>query len=165
MTFTEDKFFNMVTALDGLSTEEQEFMYKVPILVCILIAGADGNIDRDEIREAITQAKKKQRNSSDALMELYREIGEDFEDKLKVVEQNYPVEVTQRNPMIAEELAQLNQLLPKIERNFSIQFYQSICDLAIKVAKSSGGWFGMKSVGEAEAKYVKLPMIIDPSVN
>ncbi len=96
MTFTEDKFFNMVTALDGLSTEEQEFMYKVPILVCILIAGADGNIDRDEIREAITQAKKKQRNSSDALMELYREIGEDFEDKLKVVEQNYPVEVTQR---------------------------------------------------------------------
>ncbi|MBI1769259.1 MAG: hypothetical protein HYR67_12885 [Bacteroidetes bacterium] len=155
----------MVPQLDRLSTDEQEFMHKAPILVCILIAGADGNIDRDEIREAISQAKKKQRNSSAGLMELYREIGEDFEDKLKVLEQSYPVEVTQRNPMIVEELALLNQLLPKIEQNFSIQFYQSICDLALKVAKSSGGWFGMKSIGEAEAKYVKLPMIKDPSAS
>jgi hypothetical protein len=155
----------MVSQLDDLTEGEQEFMHKVPILVCILIAGADGDIDRDEIKEAISQAKKKQRNASDAMMRLYGEIAEDFEDKLKVVLQAYPVEVSQRNPIIVEELSQLNQVLPKIEKSFATHFYQSICDLAMKVAKSSGGWFGLKSVGEAEAKYVKLPMIKDPAAN
>lgn len=155
----------MISPLEGLTVGEQEFMHKAPILVCILIAGADGNIDREEIKGAIAQAKKKTRNSSEGMMELYREIGEDFEDKLKILLQAYPVEVTQRNPMIVEELSQLNSILPKIEKNFAVQFYQSICDLAMKVAESSGGWFGMKSVGEAEAKYVKLPMIKDPAAN
>jgi hypothetical protein len=155
----------MAPQFDKLTEAEQEFMHKVPILVCILIAGADGNIDRDEIKEAISQANKKQRNSSEAMAQLYRDIAEDFEDKLKVVLQAYPIEVTQRNPMIVEELSQLNQLLPKLDKTFAIQFYQSICDLAIKVAQSSGGWFGLKSVGEAEAKYVKLPMINDPGAN
>jgi hypothetical protein len=155
----------MIPQLDSLSTEEQEFMYKAPILVCILIAGADGDIDRDEIKGALSQAKKKQRGAGDSLTKLYNEIGEDFEDKLKVLLQYYPVEVSQRNPMLVEELSQLNQILPKIDQEFSKQFYQSICDLAMKVAQSSGGWFGLKSIGEAEAKYVKLPMIKDPAAN
>ena len=86
-------------------------------------------------------------------------------DKLKVLLQSYPVDAAQRNPMIEEELLRLNQLFLKIDKDFAIQFYQSICDLAMKVAQSSGGWFGMKSVGEAEAKYVKLPMIKDPAAN
>lgn len=155
----------MISHLEGLTDAEQEFMLKAPILVCILIAGADGDIDRDEIKGAISQAKKRQRNASDQMMELYREIGEDFEDKLKILLQTYPMEVTQRNPMIVEELSQLNNILPRVNKDFATQFYQSICDLALKVAESSGGWFGMKSVGDAEAKYVKLPMIKDPAAN
>jgi hypothetical protein len=153
----------MISSLEGLTNAEQEFMLKAPILVCILIAGADGDIDRDEIKGAIAQADKRQRNASGAMMELYREIGEDFEDKLKILLQAYPVEVTQRNPLIVDELLQLNSILPKVDKVFAMQFYQSIRDLALKVAESSGGWFGMKSVGEAEAKYVKLPMIKDPA--
>lgn len=155
----------MVPQLDHLTSEEQEFMHKAPILVCILIAGADGNIDRDEVQGAISQANKKQRNTSDSMMAVYREIAEDFEDKLKVLLQGYPINAEERNPIIVEELSRLNQLFPKIEKSFSVQFYQSICDLALKVAKSSGGLFGMKSIGEAEAKYVKLPMIKDPATN
>ncbi len=153
----------MISYFKTLSQEEQEFMYKVPILVSILIAGADGDIDRKEIQEGIAQAKKKQNTASAELKELYKEIEEDFEDKLKIVLQNYPMEVTQRNPLIVEELSQLNSLLPKLDIAFATQYYQSICDLAMKVAQSSGGLLGMKSIGAAEARYVKLPMIKDPS--
>jgi len=154
----------MIPQFDRLSHEEQEFMYKAPVLVAILIAGADGDIDRNEIEEGIALAKKKQQMASPGMMELFREISEDFEDKLKIVLQNYPVEVSKRNALIVEELSQLNTVFLKIDREFSKQYYQSICDLAMKVAKSSGGLLGMNSVGEAEARYVKLPMIKDPSV-
>ncbi len=97
------------------------------------------------------------------MMELYREISEDFEDKLKIVLQSYPVEAVQRNTMIVEELSRLNSVFPRLDKNFSTQYYQSICDLAVKVAQSSGGLLGMKSIGAAEARYVKLPMINVPA--
>ncbi len=153
----------MIPQFDRLSQDEQEFMYKAPILVAILIAGADGEIDRNEIQEGITQAKKKQKMASAEMMELYREISEDFEDKLKIVLQSYPVEAVQRNTMIVEELSRLNSVFPRLDKNFSTQYYQSICDLAMKVAQSSGGLLGMKSIGAAEARYVKLPMINVPA--
>jgi hypothetical protein len=153
----------MIPQFDRLSHEEQEFMYKAPVLVAILIAGADGDIDRNEISEGLAHARKKQRIASTGMMELYREISEDFEDKLKIVLQNYPFEVTQRNSLIVEELSQLNAVFPKIDRELAKQYYQSICDLAVKIAKSSGGLLGMNSVGTAEARYVKLPMIQDPA--
>jgi hypothetical protein len=152
----------MIPQFDKLSHGEQEFMYKAPVLVAILIAGADGDIDRNEIEEGIAHAKKKQKMASQGMMELYREISEDFEDKLKIVLQSYPVEVSHRNALIEEELSQLNLVFPKIDRDLAKQYYQSICDLAMKVAKSSGGLLGMNSIGEAEARYVKLPMIKDP---
>ncbi len=153
----------MIPQFDKLSHEEQEFMYKAPVLVAILIAGADGDIDRNEIEEGIAHAKKKQKVATLGMVELYREISEDFEDKLKIVLQSYPVEVSQRNGLIADELTQLNTVFQKIDREFANQYYQSICDLAMKVAKSSGGLLGMNSIGSAEARYVKLPMIKDPA--
>lgn len=153
----------MIPQFDKLSQDEQEFMYKAPVLVAILIAGADGDIDRSEIREGMTQAKKKQKVASLEMMELYQEIAEDFEDKLKIVLQDYPAEATQRNAMIVNELSRLNAVFPKLDKNFSALYYESICDLAMKVAQSSGGLLGMKSVGAAEARYVKLPMINAPA--
>jgi hypothetical protein len=77
--------------------------------------------------------------------------------------QSYPVEVTQRNTLIVEELSQLNSVFNKIDRELAKQYYLSICDLAMKVARSSGGLLGMNSVGTAEARYVKLPMVKDPA--
>jgi hypothetical protein len=156
-------FLVMIRPFERLLQDEQEFMYKAPVLVAILIAGADGDIDRNEIKEGMTQAKKRQKNASLELMELYKEISEDFEDKLKIVLQSYPVEATQRNSLIAEELSRLNSIFTKLEKGFATQYYQSICDLALKIAQSSGGLLGMKSIGAAEARYVKLPMINDPS--
>lgn len=154
----------MIPQFDRLSQEEQEFMYKAPVLVAILIAGADGDIDRSEIEEGMAHAKKKQKSASIGMVELYREISEDFEDKLKIVLQSYPFEVSQRNTLIVDELSQLNTVFPKIDHDFANQYYQSICDLAMKIAKSSGGLLGMNSIGAAEARYVKLPMINDPAV-
>jgi hypothetical protein len=37
--------------------------------------------------------------------------------------------------------------------------------VAMKIASSSGGWLGIKAVSPEEAKYINLPMIIDPSKN
>ncbi|MBX2963200.1 MAG: hypothetical protein KF687_11860 [Cyclobacteriaceae bacterium] len=153
----------MVPELYQLSASEMELVYKAPILVCILIAGADGTIDRKEIKEAIRFAEKKKEKSTSSVSILIHEVATDFEDKLKILLQNYPYESTQRNALIAEELAHLNDLWSKIEPRFAKEFYQTLLSIAEKIATSSGGVLGYNAVGAEEARYIRLDMINNPA--
>lgn len=151
----------MMEELSGLSSHDLELMYKAPLLVCILIAGADGMIDRKEIKKAITIVQKKQKGT-DSVSVLFKEIAQDFEDKLKVLEQGYPYEATQRTPLLTQELGMLNSLWSRFPQNFAKGYYDILLMLAQEVAASSGGLLGMKSIGSEEAKLVKLTMIKSP---
>lgn len=151
----------MIAELSKLSSGEQELVYRAPLLVCILIAGADGDIDRKEIKKAINVVQKKQKGT-DPVSLLFQEVAQDFEDKLKVLEQGYPYEATQRTPLIAEELTDLNVLFPKLPEPFAKGYYEILLLLAREVATSSGGLLGMNSIGSEEAKLVKLSMIKNP---
>lgn len=153
----------MIAEFNALSNEEIETMLAVPILVTILIAGADGQIDKSELNQAISIAKLKQKKARVGLIEYYGEVGTDFEDKLKVMIQHFPVQAEERNPLIIEELSKLNKILPKLDNNFAIEFYASIKDLAKKIAESSGGILGYMAVGYEESKLIELKMINNPS--
>lgn len=154
----------MIPEFDKLSSSEIELMLKGPILACILIAGADDHIDNKEIRGSIELAKNKLKDAKNSpLSKFYLMLVEDFEDKLKVVLQSYPAAGSKRNAMITEELAALNELLPKLDTNFAIGYYNSIKEIALGIAESSGGVLGIKSVGEEEARLIDLPMVKDPS--
>jgi len=152
----------MIKELARLKESEVELMLKAPILLCILIAGADGTIDRKEIKEAINvTVKKKDKTILDS---YFKEVSQDFEDKLKILLQSYPYESTQRSPILIQELSQLNPILRKLDKLFSKAFYDMLKELAEKIAGSSGGFWGMMSVDSEEAKYIRLPMIADPSL-
>ena len=154
----------MISEFERLSNSEVELMLKAPILACILIAGADNQIDNTEIRESIEMAKiKHKKYKSSPLAKFYLIASEDFEDKLKIVLQSYPFEAAKRNPLIVEELSQLSQVLPKLERQFAIDYYNSLKDIAHRIAESSGGLLGINSIGEEESSLMNMPMIKDPS--
>ena len=53
----------MIEEFKALTPDEVEVMLKAPILVSILIAGADNNIDNTEIREAISISRLKQKKA------------------------------------------------------------------------------------------------------
>ncbi len=153
-------FYNaMIREFEKLTDGEIDLMLKAPILVSILIAGADGDIDKKEIKEAITQTQKK---TSVTLSGYLKEISQDFEDKLKVLIQSYPHTPAERGAAIMKELAQLDAVFMKIDRSFAAQIYQMLKELAAKIAASSGGIWGMKSVTDEEAKYLDLSVIQDP---
>jgi hypothetical protein len=151
----------MAPELKKLSAEELEFLYKAPLLVSILIAGADGQIDRNEINGAIETARKKAKGKS-SLQRYYQEVSEDFEDKLKILLQGYPSRAEQRSEQIASELTILSGILIKVEGSLGSDIYQSLKSMATNIAKSSGGIFGLKSIGPEEARYIDLKMIQPP---
>jgi hypothetical protein len=153
----------MIPEFDKLSDKEIELMFKAPVLACILIAGADGDIDKKEIRSAIEFATRKQKKEHSTLEEFYSYVAEDFEDKFKIVFQSYPHNANERNPLITTELAELNKILPRLEKTFATAFYRSIKEVSVRIAGSSGGLLGMRKIGDAEAQFVGLPMVKDPS--
>ena len=153
----------MIQAFDKLSGPEIETMLRAPLTACILIAGADGNIDRKEIKKAIHHTQKSAAKAKTSVVEYFKLVEVDFEDKLKVVLQSLPSNVTERNRLIVEELTALNAILPKLNKTFAIEFHAKMLELAHQVADSSGGLLGLNSIGDEEAKYVELPMIKKPA--
>lgn len=153
----------MIQAFDKLSDPEIEVMLRAPIIACILIAGADGNVDRKEIKKAIHHAQKSATRSKASVVEYFKLIEEDFEDKLKVVLQSLPHAVRERNDLIVAELTRLNAIFPKLKNTFASEFYSKMRDLAHEVAHSSGGVLGMNKMGDEEAQYVELPMLKNPA--
>ncbi len=151
----------MIQAFDKLSDTEIEVMLRAPIIACILIAGADGHVDRKEIEKAIHHAQKSAAKAKTSVVEYFKLVEEDFEDKLKVVLQSLPVAVTERNNLIVAELTRLNTIIPKLKNTFATEFYAKMRELAHQVASSSGSVFN--KVGDEEAQYIELPMIKKPA--
>ena len=153
----------MIREFNSLSSEETDLMYKAPFLIIILIAGADDKIDKQEMKQAVAISKLKLKRARRDLVEYYNEMGQDFEDKLKIFIHDLPKDTDERNEEISTELAKLNDILPKLDKKFAINYYESMKDWAVKIAESSGGVFGFMSVGYEESKVLDLKMIKDPS--
>ena len=137
-------------------------MLNAPVLVAILIAGADGNIDKAERKEAITLAQSKQSRAREQLADYYKEVSDRFETKFNELLETLPDDAAARTQDITQELRKLNFILPKIDKNFAVKFHASLKDLAKKIAEASGGLFGYLSVSYDEAKLMELKMINNP---
>ena len=152
----------MISQFENLREDDVRLMYKVPVYVTILIAGADGKIDKKELQEAVTITNLKKIKSRKLMAEYYREVGETFEQELKKEIEALPSNAEERNAMIIEKLERLNIVWHYIDNKFAIQFYESMKDLAKKVAQASGGVLGFLSVGHEESKFIELKMVRNP---
>ena len=153
----------MLKEFKGLSDDEIDLMLSVPILVSVLIAGADGNIDHKEKKEAILLAYNKQHRVSKELSGYYRLVSYNFEEKLLTCIAKTSKDLDIRNSDLIYELRKLNLILPKLDKHFSIKFYASIEDWAKRIAEASGGILGYMSVTYEEAKLLTLKMINTPT--
>ena len=153
----------MIPEFKNLMDDEIELMFKAPLLTAILVAGADDTIDRTEIKEAVNILTLRPQKSRRELIDYYSIVAEDVEDKLKVLIHEFPSNTSQRSDLITEDLKKLNSIFRKLDKNFSIRFYESLKDIALRVAESSGGVFGFMSVGFEESRVIDLKMIKDPS--
>lgn len=153
----------MISELKDLNNQEYTLLYNSPLLVSILIAGADNNIDKNEIKRAIHIAAEKAQNQRTHIIEFYKGVNLDFEEKLDNLIAGYPPQAAERTPEISEDLAQLNPVLAKIDKTFAIVIHHSLLEIAKEIARSSGGVLGIKAIGIEEAALIDLPMLNDPS--
>ncbi|MGL1888067.1 MAG: hypothetical protein OCD76_16245 [Reichenbachiella sp.] len=152
----------MVEEFKTLRDDEIEVLLNAPVLVSILVAGADDKIDDTEIAQAVEIANSKQARAREQLIEYYKLVGETFQPKFEKYVAEMPKSAAARSEIITKELNKLNHILPKIDNNFAIKLYASLKDMAKKIAEASGGILGYMSVSYEEAKLMELGMIDDP---
>lgn len=153
----------MIKEFENLREEEVQLLLNAPVYVAILIAGADGNIDKSERKEAVEVARSKQSRAREQLVDYYKEVGANFEDSFNKLIDELPDNSEERTKIITAELRKLNFILPKIDNDFSVKLYASLKELAKKIAEASGGILGYLSVSYEESKLAELNMITDPS--
>lgn len=153
----------MINEFNHLEHYDKDLMYSLPIYVSILVAGADGNIDNNELQKAVSLANNKTKKARKQLIDYYNVVNENFEDKIKMAIANLPSGVKEREKALIEKLEESNGVFSKLDKAFAIKLYASIKDMANQVAEASGGIFGYMSVGYEESKVVELKMIKDPS--
>ena len=146
-----------------LHHDEQELIKKAPLLVSILIAGADGQIDSEEIEEVVKLIHIKAYAEASDMRHLYRELDQDAEKAFNEILKGLPTDPQEREKRISEELSGLNPIMEKLDGTLAIDFYKSLRSFAVFVAQATGGVLGMLKVNYHEKDLLKLPMLIEPS--
>ncbi len=128
-------------------------------LITLLIGGADGELDKDEVAWAEKVTKIRSYKMSKDLIGFYQEVGADFSTKLDTFYNDLPKSVEDRTKIIATRLEALNPILASLDQLVAYHLYKSYLSFAKHVAKASGGIFGFFSVGPHEGELIDLPMI------
>lgn len=152
----------MIKEFENLREDEVKVLFDAPLYVAILIAGADGNIDKTEKKVSADVIRLKKTRGREQLIEYYKQVGENYEERLNGLISVLPSDTEEREKELVRELRKLNFIFPKIDKKFAVKLYASLREKAKKIAESSGGIFGYLSIGYEERKFMDLKMIKNP---
>ena len=105
----------MNSPLSKLSLEEKEELSLIPVWVSILIAGADNNFSRKEIKRAVKLTMLKQKDKEKFIVDFYRDVSKKFEVNLKGYISLMPKDVNKRTEFLVGKITKVNDLFNKID--------------------------------------------------
>ena len=132
--------------------------------ITILVAGADGEIDSQELNwaEKLTHIRSYS-DANESLNDFYTSVEGSFSENLEKALKTMPSDRGQRENEISTKLAGLNKILLQLDNYTAYHLYVSYTSFAEHIAKASGGFLRFGSISREEKKWIDLPMI-DPII-
>ena len=149
----------MISEFEHLNEEEVSLLIDAIPLITILIGGADGELDHQELEWAKKVTEIRAYKNPDNLKDFYSIVGESYDTKLKKHLTELPKGVEERTLAISDKLAKINDILPKLDEEYRKEIYDSYISFAHHVAKASGGFLRFLNVSKEEKDLMDLPMI------
>ncbi len=127
--------------------------------ITILIAGADGEINKEETSWAkkVTEIRSYKMHAD--LKPFYQEVGKTFANDLDKLIDELPGDNKNREQILSKRLSGVNEVISKLDIETATRLYQSYKSFAKHVAKASGGFMGFFSIDSTEQGLIELPMI------
>jgi hypothetical protein len=161
-TFAAAKVHLMLYQLQKLSSEEQTSIKRSPIWVTLLVACADYDIQEKEIDRAKEIIHIKSYALQNDLKNLYKELDANIEQEIDQALAAIPAAGNDRIQYLEEKISELNPIFEKLDSTFNKQLYKSLKSIALAVAQSDGGLFGVGRISHEEEHYISLPMLKKP---
>ena len=145
--------------LNMLTPAETAMLKDAYAYITVLIAGADGKIDPDELSwaEKITQIRTFA--GDERLKDFHVEVNSSISDRIKQLIAELPSDPKTRSAVISEKLSTLNPVLASLDPSLGSYLYKGYVSFAERIAKASGGFLSFFTIGPEEKKWVGLPML------
>ena len=151
---------NVPEALSNLNHEEYKILKSIPALVTILVGFADDNFNEHEIHMGELSTAFRKRAGNTIVKDYFEWVYNDYSHIFKqVYAEAKQMNQEDRLNQISEQIAQVNHILPKIDRNYALALVDSWRGLAKAIAHASGGMFGRFAVSFGESEVMDLNMI------
>lgn len=154
---------NPSRSFQELSDEQHKLLVDAPALITILVAGADGNIDEQELNWAEKLTHIRSYAEPEALNQYYEEVERGFSATFDAYLSSLPNELSLREKAISSELSKINNVLACMDNPIAYRLYESFTSFAKHIAKASGGFLRFGSISREEKKWIGLDMI-DPII-
>ena len=149
----------MLHQLKNLPADElQELLDAIPVIT-LLIAGADGEIEGEELAQSEKITKIRGYSGGEIMQDFYDKVGEDYNERLNRWLKVVSKDTAERTADLSGRLEKLNPILAKLAPELGAEMYKSLTSFAKHVAKASGGFLGFGSINKEEAELVNLPML------
>jgi hypothetical protein len=110
----------------NLSVKENEALLNFPAYITLLAANSNGLLDEAEKKSAISFAHTRALSLHPLLAEFYLEVDKVFKNKLELLDKNLPKDKEHRDTLIKKKLAQLEIIVLKLEKEYSLTMNRSL---------------------------------------
>lgn len=145
--------------LRNLKPEEYSLLKDAAAYIVVLVAGADGNIDEQEIEWAEKIVHIRTYTGDERLKEFLQELDAELPAKITQLINELPKDVAKRSEIISERLEGLNPILASLSPAIGAYLYKGYVTYAHRIATSSGGFLGFMTINADEKKWIGLPML------
>lgn len=149
----------MLHQLKNLPADELQELYDAIPVITLLIAGADGDIEGEELAQSEKITKIRGYSGGEIMKDFYDKVGEDYNERLNRWLNVISKDTAERTADLSGRLEKLNPILSKLSPELGAEMYRSFTSFAKHVAKASGGFLGFGSINKEEAGLINLPML------
>ncbi len=148
-----------INLFENLSADQYSELKSSLPLITVLVAGADGEIDAQELNWAEKLTHIRSYAQPEALNSFYEDVEQGFHEELEAQIANLPSDIKEREGIISERLSGLNKILALLPNDVAYNVYESLTSFAEHIAKASGGFLRFGAVSHEEKHWINLPMI------
>ena len=145
--------------LSLLTPDEIRSLKDAHAYITVLIAGADGKIDEQELSWAEKIAQIRTFAGDERMKEFHEAVNQEIAGKIKQLIADLPSDPAARNEIISQKLSELNPILATLDPSIGSYLYKGYVSFAQRIAKASGGILSFFTIGPEEKKWVGLPML------
>jgi hypothetical protein len=129
----------MILQFEKLSAAEKELLVKAPVLVSVLAASTNHEINKAEKADAIKLAHLKTYTADQLLIPYYKEVEKQFnENFIQTVKKYFPFDDNKRE-LLKQEINAVNVTIGKLDKFYAKSLHKSLTGYAEHVKKAGRG--------------------------